>query len=133
MSSIRQSLEKKLAAFADSRIPTLPIALEGVSFVKPNGPFLECFISSSGTVNTTVDGMFTRERGVFQVNVWCVSGKGMGEAEQIAEALIKAFPVVPEFGDVKITETGSKSRAILEISGFVIIPVTFKYRYEGVV
>ncbi len=130
MTTLRQELETRLDTFAKSI--GIPVSYENVPFTKPQTPWIECSISSTGTTNVTTDGHRTRERGTFQVNVWSVSGKGMGQIDQIVDGLIAAFPVIPKIGTVSIEQTPSRSRAVLDISGYVISAVTIMYRQEGV-
>lgn len=129
--TIRSELQTRLKAYADSLTPILPLAIEGVPFTKPSTAFLECFVSPSETINPTVDAKRTRERGVFTVNVWAVAGQGMGYAEGVARGIVAAFPVVPIINDICIERTPSTSKSITDVSGFIIIPITISYRYEG--
>lgn len=131
---IRQELESRLAAFAAAQIPPLAVAYENVGFVKPiNKPWLECFIIPAGTINPTADGERIRKRGTFQVNVWCPKSNGLKQVEEIAEKVVAAFPLLPKTGTVSIEQTPNTSRAIIDDSGFVIIPVSATWRYEGTV
>lgn len=129
--TVRAELETRLKAFAEAQVPPLSIAYEASSFSKPSAAFLECVIVPTETVNVTVDGNRIRELGVMQVNVWYPSGTGVGKLETLANKLIAAFPVVPSVGTVCIENTPSKSRAIKDEAGWVIIPVTIHYRQEG--
>lgn len=131
MATNRQELESRVAAFAAAQSPSLTVAYENVPFTKPeNLPYLECFLVSAGTIALTVDASRNRERGTLQVNVWSPSGQGSGKVEAIGDKLVKAFPVVPKQGNVSIEQPGNTERLIVEISGWIILPVTFPYRVE---
>jgi hypothetical protein len=131
MNPIRTELETRLKAFADSASPALKVAFEGVLFTKPSAPFLECFLFPAHTKNVTTAGTRKRECGVFQVNVWTPSGKGTREAEDIAQGIVDAFPIVPKTGLVSVEQTPEKGRAMPDVPGWLIIPVTISYRYES--
>lgn len=134
MTTIRQELETRLSVFAAALSPPVPVSYENVSFNRPaTGPFLECFVNSGSTVNVTVDGTRTRERGVFQINVWFPSGGGMAKPELLAAQIVAAFPVVPKTGNVSIEQTPNTKQALLDVSGWIIIPISCMYRYEGTV
>lgn len=133
MATIRQELESRLATFANSQTPTLKVAWENVPFTKPTDePFLECFLLSAGVVSATVDAKRTRERGTFQVNVWCPSGQGSSKVETLGDAIVKVFPVVPKIGAVSVEQPGNTGRLIVDISGWIILPISFPYRVEGI-
>lgn len=133
MATIRQELESRLATFASAySSPVLQVAWESIPFTKPdNEPFLECFIIPAGVVSATLDASRTRERGTFQVNVWCPSGVGSGLVEGIARDITAAFPVVPKIDNVSIEQPGNISRLITDLAGWIILPIMFSYRVEG--
>jgi hypothetical protein len=131
MTTVRQELETRLATFASSQSPPLKVAFEDLPFTKPTTPYLECFIAKSNTLTVTVDANRTRELGVMQVNVWTPTGKGAGVGEVIADKIIAAFPVIPIVGTVCIVSPASFSRAIIDESGWRILPITIMYRHEG--
>lgn len=134
MSVIRQELEVRLLAFAESRNPELPIAWEGDSFIRPDppAPFLESVLVPESTKDVTVDGLRQRRRGCLQVNIWYpVDGTGSGGVSAIAEALVSAFPLVPKTGTVSIESTPHVGRPLGDIAGWRITPVTIAYRYES--
>ena len=129
--TIRQELEIRLATFAASQSPKIEIAYEGVPFTKPtNKPFLECFLISAGISTVTVDAIRNRERGTFQVNVWYPSGSGARAVEMIGQGLLNAFPVVPKVGTVSIEQPANTGRLIVDLAGWIVLPVTIIYRQE---
>lgn len=131
MTTIRQELEQRIAAVASSLIPPIPVVYEDVPFTKPTtSPFVECFLTPSVTKDVTVDGTRQRELGTLQINIWVPSGKGAATGERLAQAFISAFPIVPKTGSVSIEQTPYMSRAITDVSGWRIIPITTSYRRE---
>jgi hypothetical protein len=131
MSATRQELESRLQVFAESLAPHLTVAYENVPFTKPTSePYLECFLISAGTTAITVDASRNRERGTFQVNVWSPSGRGTAEVESIGKGVVDTFKVIPKLGTVSIEQPGNTGRLIIEINGWIILPVTFPYRVE---
>ena len=109
----------------------VPVAYENVNFTKPSsGAFLEMFIVPTTTKDVTVDGTRQRELGYMQLNVWCPVGKGTKQSDDIVEAIKLAFPLVPKTGNVSIENTASIKQAIVDESGYRIIPVVIPYRLE---
>ena len=130
---IRSELETRLAAFAAAQSPPLPVAWEGIPFTKPTtGGYLEPFLISASTVNPDVAAKRSREVGVFQVNIYFPDGTGSAPCSNVAIALISAFPVVPKTGLVSIEQTPNAARALLDTSGWRVVPVSIKYRYEAI-
>lgn len=130
MSSVRSELSVRLAALATTL--GIPISYENVPFTKPanTAPFLEMFITPSSTQDVSIDGKRQRETGIFQVNVWSKTGVGTKEGEDIANAVKAAFPIVPKTGTVSIEATPTIKQAILDGSGYRIIPILISYRQE---
>jgi hypothetical protein len=129
---IRAELETRLKAWADSQVPKIPVAFEGVSFTKPNnGPMLECFLLPSATLDSNVSGTRKTRLGIFHVNVWAQSGKGMGQAESLAQSIVDLFPMLPRQGTVSIESTPFAGDHQDDIAGWLGIPVTIQYRHES--
>lgn len=128
--SIRSELETRLKTWADAQSPKIPIAFEGVPFTKPPGtPFLQAYLMPAVTINPTVDGIRSREVGIFQVNCWVADGKGSAEAEALARNIINLFPLVPKTGTVSIEKTPSMASPLID-DGWRVVPVTITYRQE---
>lgn len=131
----RQELESKLQTFASAQTPTLPIAFENQSFVRPDQTsdnfWLECYLMPGPTITATVDASTNRERGIWCVNVWRPSNKGAGKLELLAEQIIKLFPVIPKVGTVSIEQPGSKSKINITADGWACIALSFPYRVES--
>lgn len=131
ISVVRAVLETRLSTWAATQVPPLPIAFQSVSFVKPDSsPYLECILIPNTTMNRETSGTKKTLYGLFQVNVWTPGGSGMGQAEQLAEAIVKLFPVTPKFSPVSVEQTPSDSPTKPDSSGWDITPVLIKYRYE---
>lgn len=129
---IRASFETKLKAWADAQTPKVPIAFQAAAFTKPtNGsPYLEAFLIPGETLSKELSGKRKTYIGLFQVNCWAQTGAGMGAAESLAQSVINLFPMVPKIGAVSIECNPSAEHPIPDDSGWVIVPVTIKYRME---
>jgi len=129
---IRAELETRLFDWAQAQNPKVPIAFESAPFTKPEtGVFLEAFLIPNVTIDADVAATRKRLVGIFQVNCWARSGKGMGEVDRLAASVIDAFPVVPKSGEVSIEQTPYADKSLSDNSGWVIVPVTIMYRYES--
>lgn len=131
-SIIRAELETRLKAWADAQTPKVPIAFENVPFVKPlDGVYLEAFLVPNITLDVAVDGSRQRHLGIFQVNCWAKSGKGMRQVEKLAQDVIDLFPLLPKVGVVSVDRTPVAESRLMDSAGWVIVPVTIPYRYEA--
>lgn len=130
-SIVRAEFETRLKRWADAQTPLIPIAFENAPFTKPTDrPFLEAFLIPNLTLNYTVDGKRKTYMGLFQINCWAPSGKGMGEIERLVQSVINLYPMLPKTGRVSVESTPSAGSSIPDPSGWVIVPVTIKYRME---
>jgi hypothetical protein len=127
--TIRQEIESKLKSWADSQYPKLPIAFENVSFEKPTSDWLELVFMPSVTINPTVAASRATLYGMFQINIYTKQDTGTKRSEQLAESIIKLFPVVPKTGTVSIEQTGSVMNPLYD-SQWRILPLRFRYRQE---
>jgi hypothetical protein len=110
----------------------VPIAFENVPFVKPlDGVYLEAFLVPNITLDVAVDGSRQRHLGIFQVNCWAKSGKGMRQVEKLAQDVIDLFPLLPKVGVVSVDRTPVAESRLMDSAGWVIVPVTIPYRYEA--
>jgi hypothetical protein len=129
---IRAELETRLKTWAGSQPTKIPVAYEGVAFTKPtDGTYLEAFLLPSDVIDVDVAATRKRYIGIFHINCWARSGKGMGQVEQLAQSIIELFPVLPKTGLVSIESTPYAEKAILDDSGWLVVPVTVEYRYES--
>lgn len=130
-SIIRSELESRLKTWADAQTPKIPIAFENVAFTKPTtGVFMEAFLLPNITLNPEVSANRKRLIGIFQINCWAKSGNGMKTVEQLAQNVIDLFPVMPKSNVVSIEETPNAEKHLLDSTGWVVVPVTIKYRAE---
>lgn len=130
--TIRQELETILATFAAAQVPPIPVAWEGVPFVKPvSGHWLEMFLLSANTISSDVAATKIRERGTLSIIGWSLSGEGAGKLEALIEQISKLFPVIPKVGTVSIEAPGNSGRITLDNSGWICLPIDFPYRQES--
>jgi hypothetical protein len=135
MTTPRQELEVRLAAFAAAYSPVLTVSYENQPFTRPNPTpgtmWLECYFVSGPTVGVTTDASRNRERGTWVVNCWLTSGVGMGKLDTLVAAVVKAFPVVPKQGQVSVEQPGSSSQAKLASDGWICVSISYPYRVES--
>lgn len=129
--TLRNELESKLLAWANSQTPQIKIAFENIEFTKPDTTFMEVYIIPATSVNPTVDVKRVSLYGTFQCNIYTKAGEGTKKAEDLAQSLIDLFPVVPKSGTVSIEQTGSIMNPLYD-SQWRILPVRFRYRQENV-
>jgi hypothetical protein len=130
-SIIRAELETRLKAWADAQVPLIPVAFENVPFTKPSdGVFLEPLLIPLPTADREVTGTSKRFTGLFRVNCWARSGRGMGQVEKLAQNVISLFPLLPKRGSVSIESTPYSDNSVQDGTGWVVVPVTIKYRME---
>ncbi len=126
---IRSELQARLNTLATSL--NMPVAWQGVEFKQGSATtaYLEAFLVPTATKDATVSISRTTLRGLFQVNVWEQKGKGMKRAEAVAQSIVDAFPVLPKQGSVVIEQTPS-IESVLYDAGWMIVPVSIRYRFE---
>ena len=133
--TIRSEVEAKVKAWAAAQSPAIPIAYENVTFTKPsptddNSRFIELYIIPATTVNQTVNAARKTLTGLIQFNIYTVAGVGTKKSEELAQALIDLFPVVPKTGSVSIEQTGSIMNTLYDAQ-WLVTPVRFRYRQEN--
>lgn len=127
---VRRAFETRIAAWAATQNPIPLISFENDTFTKPdNDLFIECYIIPNKTINRETTAQRQTLMGLFQVNVWFRQGSGMGDAEASAESLVAAFPVIPKIAGLSIEETPTVGKPLPD-SGWQVLPVLMKYRYE---
>ena len=130
-SVIRSYFETRLKTWADAQSPAIAIAYEGMPFTKPvTAPYLELFLLPASTTNPSTEAVRRREIGIFQINVVVADGKGSKESQNIAEAIITLFPVVPK-GIVSVEQTPHVGHPLVNLDGKRVLPVSITYRYES--
>lgn len=132
---IRSLFEAHLKAWADARLPKLPIAYEDVAFTPPaNGAaFLKAFLLPGNTDSEDLEGKHTSYRGVFQVSVVTASGAGRGAAALIADEIAALLP-----NNLALTKAGFKVfvRSPMATAGAIqgdtssSLPLSFQYRAD---
>lgn len=130
---IRQELATRLKTWADAQNPSVQIAYQNVPFLKPSTPgvpWLEAQLLPNVTLNNEVSGSRKTYMGIFQVNCWGLYGNGMRVIETLAQNVIDLFPVLPKTGLVSIEQTPTAENPLFDTAGWVIVPVTIKYRME---
>jgi hypothetical protein len=128
--TIRLEVEAKVKAWAAAQSPAIPIVYENVAFTKPDSTFIELYIIPATTVNQTVSAARKTLTGLIQFNIYTKEGVGTKKSEDLAQALIDLFPVVPKTGTVSIEQTGSIMNTLYEAQ-WLVTPVRFRYRQEN--
>jgi Bacteriophage related domain of unknown function len=130
MASIRSELEIRLANFAAAQTPPIPVSWEGVPFVAPtSGPYIQAMMLGSTNMCPTVDGTRVRVRGNFQINVVVHDGTGSKAVEDLTDAIVALYPILPKTGKVSIESPPQTGAAILIVDKRYI-PITVSYRVE---
>lgn len=127
--SIRSEIEAKLAVYASTQIPAIPVAYENVEFVKPaNGKYLEIFFMDQArrSRNLRTD---VRVSGMFQINCYCKSSLGMAAVEALRDDIMALYPVLPKMNSVSI-EAPLSATAGYNVDACICISVTGQYRVE---
>jgi hypothetical protein len=128
--NIRQEVEVALRAYATDK--NIPIAVEGVPFTKPSsGNWIELVFLGSNTMNPTIDGSRIRKTGVFQINCYTPSGKGMKALDTLSDEIIALFPFNQRdlFQTFYVEQTPNASQAMID-AAFLWCAVRVKYRQE---
>lgn len=128
--TLRLEIEAKVKAWAAVQTPVIPIAYENVAFTKPDNTFIELYIIPATTVNNTVSANRKTLKGFIQFNIYTKEGSGTKKSEELAQALIDLFPVVPKTGSVSIEQTGSIMNSLYEAQ-WLVTPVRIRYRQEN--
>lgn len=128
--TVRSEVESKLATFASSHNPPIPVAFENVPFTKPKaGNWLEIYFLGEKTINRDLAGEHYATYGMFQVSVYGKLGEGMGHLESLAHEIVALFPMVPKMLLTSVEATPNIGPRII-VDDFVSIPVTVRYRAE---
>jgi hypothetical protein len=128
--SVRSEIESRINTWAKAQVPPIPVSFENVSFTKPtSGPYLEVFLLGETRLNRNVAADGIRSYGIFQINCYAPTNKGMGEVEALCNNMVALFPVLPKTGTVSIEAPLSWSGSDI-IDGYVCVPVRGNYRVE---
>lgn len=134
---IRYLIETRLANWASTRSPALPVAWEGHSFTPPAGIYLQAFMLPANTGSDDLQGAHRVYRGVYQVSINCPSGSGSGAAGGIADEIAALFPmnlrlsiVSPAFS---VTINSPCSAGPGQVGdGRYVVPISFLYRADTI-
>ena len=126
---IRSELEQRLSTWANSFNPVITVAWESSPFTLPTDRYLQPFLIPATTVNPTVDGSRKRYIGIYQVNIYVKSGKGIKQISELVDSLVNYFPIVPKVGNVSIEQTPYSSTGVT-VDGWYVVPVSIPYRME---
>lgn len=128
---IRAELETRLQTWADAQTPKIPIAFEGWAFDKnAHELFLEPLLVPVVTLDKELSATRKTRIGIFSVNCWAKSGKGMRSIETLAQNIVELFPILPKQGTVSIEATPHAGDTYPDPSGWMVLPVTIQYRHE---
>lgn len=127
--TIRSEVEAKLASFASSQIPPIPVAFENVAFSPPPGEWIEITFLNSNTVNRDVAAKGKTEHGSFQINVYTKLGIGTGRATELASEVASLFPVLPKEGSFSVESPPNTAKGFPEGDHWCV-PTTVRYRAE---
>ena len=128
--TVRSEVESKLATFASTRTPAVPVAFENVPFTKPTaGNYLAIYFLGEKTINRDLSGEHYATYGMFQVSVYGKLGEGMGRLETLANEIVALFPIVPKMLLTSVEATPNIGPRTTE-DDFASIPVTVRYRAE---
>lgn len=130
--NLRQEVEKRLLAFADSQTPKISVAIEAVPFTKPDkGKYLELVFIEPVVMNPTVDVTRVRMLGIIQIACYCPDGKGMRAIDELTQAVAALFPVTDKqaFETFTVEQTPKISSSFPD-DKFRCAVVRVKYRQE---
>lgn len=127
----RKEIEQRLNNWAKAQVPPIPVSVEGFEFKKPvDGPYLEVFLLGDSNVSANLAAEGVRHYGMFQVNCYYPANNGMGDVEELRDAVVALYPVLPKIGTVSIEKPLSWSGGTV-IDGFAFIPIRANYRVES--
>jgi hypothetical protein len=132
---IRSLFEARLKAWADARLPKLPIAYEDVSFAPPadGSAYLKAFLLPGNTDSEDLEGKHTSYRGVFQISVVTATGSGRGAAGLIAEDIAMLFPnnlALTKADFTVYVRSPMATAAALQGETTSSLPLSFQYRAD---
>ena len=132
---IRSLFEGRLKAWADTHVPKLVIAYEGVTFTPPAGgaTYLRAYLMPGNTDSEDLAGKHVSYRGVFQVSVVTASGSGTGDAGAIADEVAHLFPnnlALTKAGFTVYVRSPMATAAALQGETTSSLPLSFQYRAD---
>lgn len=130
---IRSLFELRLKAWADARVPKLPIAFEDVAFTPPDGAHLRAFLLPANPDSEDLEGKHVAYLGVFQVSVVTKAGSGRGAAGLVAEEIATLFPnnlALTKAGFTVFVRSPMSTAAALQGETISTLPLSFQYRAD---
>lgn len=130
---IRSLFELRLKAWADARVPKLPIAFEDVAFTPPDGTHLRAFLLPANADSEDLEGKHVAYRGVLQISVVTKAGSGRGAAELLAEEIATLFPnnlALTKAGFSVFVRSPMSTAAALQGETISTLPLSFQYRAD---
>lgn len=130
--SIRALFEGRLNTWAAARSPALPVSWENVGFTPPDGTYLRAFLLRGEATSRDLAGDNRNRVGVFQIDIVCPAGNGVGTAESIAAELDALFPMnlLLTSGAFSVTQVSPlRTRPAIPGDRFTV-PVDFAYRAD---
>lgn len=127
--SARSEIETRVINWAKAQVPPVPVAIEGVAFTRPNGPYVEVNLLGSNNLSRGVSAEGITTYGMFQITCFALANKGMGEVERLRDNIVALFPVLPKTGTVSIEAPLSWSGSDV-MDGYTYVPVRGNYRIE---
>lgn len=128
---VRKLLETRLKAWADGKVPPVPVAWQNANFDPPKDrPWMRSTLIPADTDSEYVEGTDRRYVGVLALNLFVPRGEGAGPAEAIVAELETLFPmnlILTDAGfSVRTTTPLSAGRADPEPDGFGV-PMSLRY------
>ncbi|WP_054064869.1 phage tail terminator-like protein [Pseudomonas asplenii] len=134
---IRAAFETRLASWASTRSPVLPVAYEDVSFEPPSdgSAYLKAFLMPASTGSEDLAGAHSVFLGVFQVSIVTQAGQGRGIASRIADELRELFPNnlgLQSGGLTVYVRTPLATAPSLAGDTTTTLPTSFQYRADTI-
>lgn len=132
--TIRSLIEQR--ALTATGFPTTQVAYEGVRFnPTPKTTWARIRIAPAGSEPYSLDAETHEHVGVVQIDVFLESGRGMGAAELLSDAVRAVFRPGTRLGsgaDTIIIDSASRAAAVLQDPDWVQIPVQVRWRSYSV-
>lgn len=129
---VRKILETRLAAWAASRVPPLPVLWENVRVVtEPAGEHLRAYVMPATTLSPYMAGEGRTFIGIFQVSIFTLAGAGPKRGEEIAAALDVLYPcgeIFQDAGGLAVQVMAPVSASTAQQDGaFSMVAASFRY------
>lgn len=132
---IRQALETKLATWAGTQNPVIPVAWENVPFSPPATRYVRSNLIPAPTLSQTLEKTHVRYSGIYQVTLVMPNNSGPSAADTLVDSLRGAFTpatLIQQSGiKIYIIEPASPAAALQEADRY-LIPVSIQYEAHTV-